>query len=117
MSSAIHDNWLHHFRRLQDSAAPALENLRVRLKEAFAKGSSMPASVHPPSAATFDPEDYRLEQAPDGRWISAKDARQVRAAVPVSFARLSAHGASCEVAVVLVTLTATSTIRLYSTAI
>jgi hypothetical protein len=104
MSSAIHDNWLHHFRRLQDSAAPALENLRVRLKEAFAKGSSMPASVHPPSAATFDPEDYRLEQAPDGRWISA-------------FARLSAHGASCEVAVVLVTLTATSTIRLYSTAI
>jgi hypothetical protein len=113
MSSTVHHNWLHHFRHLRDSATPALDRLRSCLKD-----SIMPATTNG-AAETLAPEKTALKARAKAPSTYVEITRDVLAGreEPVSFARLSAHGVSCEVAIVLVTLTATSTIRLYSTAI
>jgi hypothetical protein len=99
MSSAIHDNWLHHFRHLRDSATPALDRLRSRLKD-----SIMPATTNG-AAETLAFEQTALEaraEAPSRYVEITKDVLAGREPA-TTFARLSAHGVSCEVAVVLVT--------------
>jgi hypothetical protein len=115
MSTAVNQHWNRHYRALKET-------------------TTMPLTAGLPEAATpdpLDPEVLALVQAANEQWLSrqaARDARvaevqralaeeQVEEQEAPSFARLSAHGVSCEVAIVLVTLTATSTIRLYSTAI